>query len=115
VKIPRDTHYSKLTSPRAWAPSSLILVPPEVWKDKTLHRLPLRDLVSLLNRSREAASAFRLGVEQLRLDGGSDLIQAHPKGGRYTSSVHSEMPVPADIQQMLDRMAAKARDRGRGG
>ena len=115
MKIPRDSHYSKLASPRAWAPSSLILVPPEVWRDKTLHRLPLRDLLSLINRSREAASFNRDRVEQLRLDGGSDLIQAHPKGGHYTSSVQSEMPVPSDIQEMLDRIAAKARDRGRGG
>ena len=115
VKVPRDSAYSKLSSPRAWAGSGLILVPPELWREHRLHRLPLHELLSYLNRRREAASALADDrVEQLRLDGGRDLID-HPTGGRYASSVRSEVSVPADIQEIIDRLKAKARDRGRGG
>ena len=111
----RGRGYDRRTSPRLWTASGLTLVPPEAWKSEPLHQLGPRRLRAYLNRP---GAAWSLPVGEVKAKTAQGLPLSPPlllEEVGYRTSVHSDIPVPPDIQALIDRVAALARARGRGG
>jgi hypothetical protein len=78
-KVGRYQSYDRVRSPRAWSGSSLVLVPPEVWKLCRTDRRSLRGQLLRASDPEGVARVMRLVADALRHGNGNSGLAGAPK------------------------------------